>query len=327
MILDLRKKKVNKQIKCPHCEIEHKPADIASTLKKGHFTCPACEGKIPAPSATTRKSTSPPSAVKKYLMPVLIMIGVVTAFAVSYFVMSAGKTTQAVKPAAPVTMQPRPEQPSAQPAPAPPVSSVPAVAADSDAQTDLPAKLPPDKMQTVERIAAEFQKNKMRAPEGDFVYRDMAISIWNQLMTNRIDAKIMAGNIRENISAWNYRQLVRECNDTWVVAKLSPTEKVAIETTAGTVIKPGRPGASAYFKGIEFDNPGQINRFDFLRKEANEICRDADRMTKDWNENVAGKQLPPREIAARQSRLEQKKQDCENAFTRLKEFESRAIFY
>jgi len=50
-------------------------------------------------------------------------------------------------------------------------------------------------------------------------------------------------------------------------------------------------------------------------------------MTKDWNENVAGKQLPPKEITARQSRLEQRKQDCENAFIALKEFESRAIFY
>jgi len=210
MILDLRKKKVNKHIKCPHCEIEYKPADIATTLKKGHFTCPACEGKIPSPSATPWKSTSPPGPVKKYLAPVLILTGVVTAFVVTYFLMSADKTTQAVKPVTPVIIQPRPEQPPARPAPAPPVSSVPAAAAVSDEQTDLPVKPAPDKMQIVERIAAEFQKNKTRAPEGDLVYRDMAISIWNQLLTNRIDAKIMIGNIKENISAWNYRQLVSQ---------------------------------------------------------------------------------------------------------------------
>ncbi|MFZ2399115.1 MAG: hypothetical protein WAW31_10700 [Smithella sp.] len=50
-----------------------------------------------------------------------------------------------------------------------------------------------------------------------------------------------------------------------MAAKLSPTEKVAIETTAGTVIKPGMANSSAYFKGIEFDTPGEIKRFDSLK--------------------------------------------------------------
>ena len=100
----------------------------------------------------------------------------------------------------------------------------------------------------------------------------MAIDVWNQLKTNGIESKIMVGNINENVTAWNYRQLVRESNHAWVVAKLSSTEKVAIETTAGVVIKPGMNNASAYFKGIEFDNPGQIKRFDSLRKKTNQVC-------------------------------------------------------
>jgi hypothetical protein len=58
---------------------------------------------------------------------------------------------------------------------------------------------------------------------------------------------------------WNYRQLARESNHAWVAAKLSPTEKIAIETTAGTVIKPGMANSSAYFKGIEFETPGGTN--------------------------------------------------------------------
>ena len=40
----------------------------------------------------------------------------------------------------------------------------------------------------------------------------MAIDVWNQLKTNGIEAKIMGGNIKENVTAWNYRQLVRESN-------------------------------------------------------------------------------------------------------------------
>ncbi|KFO67517.1 hypothetical protein ER57_10350 [Smithella sp. SCADC] len=93
----------------------------------------------------------------------------------------------------------------------------------------------------------------------------MAIDVWNQLRTNGIEAKIRGGNIKENVTTWNYRQLARENNHVWVAAKLSPTEKVAIETTAGTVIKPGMANSSAYFKGIEFDTPGEIKRFDSLK--------------------------------------------------------------
>jgi hypothetical protein len=85
--------------------------------------------------------------------------------------------------------------------------------------------------------------------------------------------------------------------------------------------------ASAYFKGIEFDNPGQIKRFDFLRKKAHEVCRDANQLINDWNENIAGKQRRSAETIARQSRVEQRKQDCESTQTDLEEFKSRAIFF
>ena len=182
-------------------------------------------------------------------------------------------------------------------------------------------------MQIVELIAAAFHKTHTYTLQGDFVCLDMAIDVWNQLRTYGIEAKIMGGNINENITAWNYRQLVRESNHAWVVAKLSPTEKVAIETTAGVVIKPGMNNASAYFKGIEFDNPGEIKRFDSLRKKANDVCRDASELIKDWNENVAEKQLRPDEIIAKKSRIEQRKQDCESTQNNLEEFKSRAIYY
>jgi hypothetical protein len=58
-----------------------------------------------------------------------------------------------------------------------------------------------------------------------------------------------------------------------------------------------------------------------------EVCGEANQMITDWNQNVAGKQLHPAEIVARQSRFEQRKQDCENTFRDLREFESKAIFY
>jgi len=50
-------------------------------------------------------------------------------------------------------------------------------------------------------------------------------------------------------------------------------------------------------------------------------------LIKDWNENFAGKQRRPEEIIARQSQIEQRKQDCEYTLNNLEEFKSRAIFY
>jgi hypothetical protein len=288
--------------------------DIVHTLKKGHFKCPVCGKKIPSPLPEHQQNT-PPTPIGKYLVPVFILLGIVAAFTATHFFMSADKTPPPAKTVAPVMI------PSSS---GPPPAQVIAATAPQAAQ---PAPQTLNKMQIVELIAASFHKTHTYTLQGDFVCLDMAIDVWNQLRTYGIEAKIMGGNINENITAWNYRQLARESNHAWVVAKLSPTEKVAIETTAGVVIKPGMNNASAYFKGIEFDNPGEIKRFDSLRKKANDVCRDASELIKDWNENVAGKQQKSEETIKKQSLMEQRKQDCERIFGYLEEFKSRAIYY
>ena len=305
-------------IECPHCHIEFKLDDIVHTLKKGHFKCPVCGKKIPSPLPEHRQNT-PPAPIGKYLVPVFILLGIVAAFTATHFFTSADKTPPTANTVAPPAVMP--------PNSSPPPAQVIAATAPPAPQAAQPAPQTLNKMQIVELIAAAFHKTHTYTLQGDFVCLDMAIDVWNQLRTYGIEAKIMGGNINENITAWNYRQLARESNHAWVVAKLSPTEKVAIETTAGAVIKPGMNNASAYFKGIEFDNPGEIKRFDSLRKKTNEVCRDANELIKDWNENVAGKQLRPDEIIAKKSRIEQRKQDCESTQNNLEEFKSRAIYY
>jgi ribosomal protein S27E len=303
-------------IDCPHCHFEYKPDDLAHTLKNGNFKCPICGKKIPSPLAGHESSSTTP--IGKYLVLVFIFLGIVAVFAVNHFSKSVEKTTPQAIAVAPVITPPGSSPLPAQAVTAP-VS--PAV------QAALPPQQAPDKMQIIERIAAGFHKSHSYTLEGGFVCLDMAIDVWNQLKTYGIEAKIMGGNIKENITAWNYRQLAMEGNHAWVIAKLSPTEKVAIETTAGTVIKQDMKDASAYFKGIEFDDPAQIKRFELLRKKANEVCREANELISDWNQNVAGKQHKSEETIAKQSRIEQRKQDCENTFKDLKEFESKAIFY
>lgn len=303
-------------LECQTCKVEFNSEDIAHTLKNGIYKCPVCGAKIPDPLAKTNKSAT--VSIKKHIIPAAILLVIFAAFSATYLLKPADKEAPSANKMAPVVIPTSPTLPPAQSLPTPAVS-VP--------ETAQPAIKKPDKMQTIEMIAAAFHKTHTYTLAGDFVCLDMAIDVWNQLKTNNIDAKIMGGNIHENVTTWNFRQLARESNHAWVVAKLSPTEKVAIETTAGTVIKPGMENSSAYFKGIEFDTPAEIKRFDSLRKRANEVCRNADELIKDWNENFVGKQRRPEEIIAKKSQIEQRKQDCENTQANLEEFKSRAIFY
>jgi hypothetical protein len=184
-----------------------------------------------------------------------------------------------------------------------------------------------DKKQIVKKIAADFHRNHTYTLEGDFVCLDMAIDVWNQLMTKGIEAKIMGGNVREDVTAWNYRQLLKESNHAWVIAKLSPTEKVAVETTAGVILEPNMPKATAYFKGIEFNNPAEVKKFDSLRNKAKNMCKEAKTMVDDWNSYYAGKQKQSPDTIARKAQIDQRVRDCENAWNGLEEFRSRAIFY
>jgi predicted Zn finger-like uncharacterized protein len=310
-------------IECPHCYFEYKLDDIALTLKNGLFKCPVCGKKFPSPSTDKQKSASLPNLVNKYLVPVFILLGIVAAFTVVYFVTSADKTTTTIKAVVPAIMQTS-SSPSPDKAIAPPVAI--ATPDNNTPQAALPTPKVPDKMQIVKMIAAMYHASHSYTLEGGFVCLDMAIDVWNQLKTYGIEAKIMGGNIKEYTTTWSYRQLAMESNHAWVVAKLSPTEKVAIETTGGKVIKPETENASAYFKGIEFDTPAQIKRFEFLRRKTYESCRDANQLIKHWNENISGKQRKSEETIAKQSQIEQRKQDCENTFNELKEYEPRAIY-
>jgi len=182
-------------IKCQHCKVEFNSEDIAHTLKNGKFKCPVCGGKITNPVAESTEST--PVSINKYIVPAVIILVIVIAFSAIYFFKPADKTTPAADKIAPVTIPQNPTPAPAQSLPTP-VTSAPEAAP--------PATQTSDKMQIIERITAGYYKTHTYTLEGDFVCLDMAIDVWNQLRTNGIEAKIMGGNIKENVTTWNYRQ-------------------------------------------------------------------------------------------------------------------------
>lgn len=327
----------DKQISCPHCHFEFKIDDIAYTLKNGFFNCPVCGKKFPSPSNSDQNSTPPLVPVSRLLPPVFVFLGIIAACTVIYFLTSTDKTVPAPNAVAPV-MTPPHKAPSPDQTTNPPVSpatpafpmAAPAAPDKNASEVARPLPKPPEKMQIIKAIAAKYHASHTYTMDGGFVCLDMAIDVWNQLRTYGIDAKIMGGIITQNITAWNFQKLAFDGNHAWVVATLSPTEKVAIETTEGKVFTPEMENASAYFKGIAFDTPAQIKKFEYYRHKAYETCRETKQLVKDWNENIVGKQHEQdkyEEIIARKSHIGIRSKECENSLSQMKEFESKAIFY
>lgn len=290
--------------------MEFRLVDLEPTLDKGQFKCHVCGKRFPSPLPGHRY-IAPPLRKPGYRTSGYVILAVLIALVSAYYFIVSSK----IKPVS--ELKPGYVQPS-------PPGQGPASLAVKTASPA--AQSGSEKLQLIKRIAEEYHKSHTYRLEAEFVCVDMAIGVWNQLVTNGIDAKIMGGNIQEDISTWDYRQLISKSNHAWVVAQISPTEKAAIETTAGKVFTSDMKIAFAYFRGISFDNPAQIKKFEFLRKKAGEVCPEANQMITDWNKNVVGKQQRTEANIALQSRIEQRKQDCENTINQMDEFRSRAIF-
>lgn len=312
-------------IKCPQCHIEFNTDDVARTLRNGHFKCPVCEKQIPSPLVESQGKNRHFPIVKYFLS---VIICVILAISAAYYVINNrnAENSLPVQPPPVKSLPPVRDVPMYHPPPAALVIN-PATPVVSLITPVPKSSLPPqDKLQLVEKIAADFHKTHTYMLEDRFVCLDMAINVWNQLMTNGIEAKIMGGTLKEDIMTWSYRLLVLDGDHAWVVAKISPTDKVAVETTSGIVIKPGMKNSSLYFKGIEFDNPAQVKEFENLRTRL-EMCKEAHELVEDWNKNIAGEKRATVELIEKKSKTEQRIQDCANVINALDKFKSRVIYY
>jgi hypothetical protein len=310
--------------------MEFNDEDIQQTLKDGLYRCPVCGKKFPSSLTETEPEKKIPNNWLIFcLSAIILVLGTWIVFDGG----NPGKSAQESVPAHHVTPSvPRTSDiPVAAPLPPPPAVNPTATTTAPAASVSVatPGGLPTptqDKLQMVEKIAMDFHKNHTYTLEGDFVCLDMAITVWNQVVTNGIAAKIMVGNVQEDIT-WSYRALITRANHAWVLARVSPSEEVAVETTAGGVIRKNIKNSSLYFKGIEFDNPAQVKEFDMLRKQLI-VCRDANEMVADWNDNVAGrKQRVTAGIIEKKAIAEERMKACESVVEALGKFKSRAIYY
>ncbi len=144
-----------------------------------------------------------------------------------------------------------------------------------------------------------------------FVCVDMAMDVWNLLTTAGIRAKLMIGNVETDIAAgYTIREYLSRMNHAWVLAEVSPSLWIPLETTGGYVVEPSKHNFSLYNMGTMFDNPKGFKEFNTSRKAVFETCNETAALTDTFNRQFAGKPITM-ESTEYTGRIKQKFDDCE----------------
>jgi hypothetical protein len=92
-----------------------------------------------------------------------------------------------------------------------------------------------------------------------YVCGDMACDVWNMVQRKGITAQIVIGNIKEDITH------IGEANHAWVLAQIADGDWIALETTAGQLVRQAQN--PRYFFGCRFATSKDFRDFQYLENE------------------------------------------------------------
>ncbi len=168
----------------------------------------------------------------------------------------------------------------------------------------------------LEKIVREYRLSHTYSTLDLFVCADMAIDVWNILKTKKINARIMAGRVDEDITRLPDLEYIGQINHAWVVAEPEAGMPLPLETTGGFVITPDKPKYALYLEGLDFGNPRSFKEFVDLRSRTFDTCRQVKELQDHYNEAFAGKPITKDSLAYK-GRLDQKVQDCIGAVSQM----------
>jgi hypothetical protein len=171
-------------------------------------------------------------------------------------------------------------------------------------------------LEQLQKIVREYHATHTYSTDDLFVCVDMAIDVWNILKTKKINAKILAGRVDQDITHLNGLEYIGQINHAWVVAEPQPGVVVPLETTGGYVVTPDKPNYRLYFEGTDFNNPKAFKEFIELRGRAFDTCQQVQSMENHFNATFAGRPITQDSIAYK-GRLDQKVQDCVGVLSQL----------
>jgi len=103
------------------------------------------------------------------------------------------------------------------------------------------------------------------ADEDIYVCGDMAMALWNQVTTRGFAAKIMIGNVKEEMRS------IFDANHAWVLADVGLGRYLALEATGGFVSYESE--APGYYFGHAFAHPKELKDYMELLKQLREATR------------------------------------------------------
>lgn len=162
------------------------------------------------------------------------------------------------------------------------------------------------------RSILENYRRQHKYMDNDFyVCVDMAVNVWNMLATFGIQSKLMIGNVERDITQENtIIRYLSTMNHAWVLAEVTPSTWIPLETTGGYIVEPSMPGFELYNKGLAFDNPKDFKDCNVSRKAMFETCNETVTMRNNFNQLYAGKPVSA-EGMEYIGRMKQKLSDCE----------------
>jgi len=171
-------------------------------------------------------------------------------------------------------------------------------------------------LEQLQKIVRDYHATHTYSMDDLFVCVDMAIDVWNILKTKRINAKILAGRVDQDISHLRGLEYIAQINHVWVVAQPQPDVAVPLETTGGFVVTPDKRNYRLYFEGTDFNSPKALKEFMELRGRAFDTCQQVKPMEDHFNATFAGRPIT-RDSIAYKGRLDQKLQDCVGVLSQL----------
>jgi len=114
---------------------------------------------------------------------------------------------------------------------------------------------------TAENIVKRYYETHIYSTYDFFVCADMSLDVWNMLKAHGIDALIQIGNVERAAED------MVDSNHAWVLAEISPSNYLALETTSGKAVT--EEENPLYYKGWSFDNPREYKEFEELKQKYN----------------------------------------------------------
>lgn len=169
----------------------------------------------------------------------------------------------------------------------------------------------------IQYILYIYHRSHAYVGNGFFVCVDMAMDVWDLLATEGIESRLMVGNVQYDITQSDtIGKYLSVMNHAWLLARVSPSTWIPLETTGGFIVQPSMWNFELYNKGAMFENPGAFKDFVESRKSMFMTCRQISPMQAIFDMSFAGKPVSS-QGAEYKGRIMQELYDCQGLLGRV----------